>query len=296
MTAASHILIAMRSMTGYGHAVARTEDYTIEVAVKSYNNRYLDIIKNLSTPLVPFEGIIDSAVRNVAERGHVEVSAKLKVLRSSVRINVDEGLLDEYRRAFSIIEDMTGERASVSDYLSIDGIVVPDTEVSSDIYLESFQSALDSALSAFSREKEREGEGTRADLMRLGARFKESLSSIEARSAELEDHYRRLLSEKYEALTGEKGSNPDFMQELAAILVKYSINEEVSRLRVHIAEYDKLVSSDEAVGKKLDFLCQEMQRECNTIASKSQLVEINHAVVSMKDNIEDIREQLRNIE
>ena len=86
------------------------------------------------------------------------------------------------------------------------------------------------------------------------------------------------------------------MQELAAILVKYSINEEVSRLRVHIAEYDKLVSSDEAVGKKLDFLCQEMQRECNTIASKSQLVEINHAVVSMKDNIEDIREQLRNIE
>ena len=276
--------------------MARTEDYTIEVAVKSYNNRYLDIIKNLSTPLVPFEGIIDSAVRNVAERGHVEVSAKLKVLRSSVRINVDEGLLDEYRRAFSIIEDMTGERASVSDYLSIDGIVVPDTEVSSDIYLESFQSALDSALSEFSREKEREGEGTRADLMRLGARFKESLSSIEARSAELEEHYRRLLSEKYEALTGEKGSNPDFMQELAAILVKYSINEEVSRLRVHIAEYDKLVSSDEAVGKKLDFLCQEMQRECNTIASKSQLVEINHAVVSMKDNIEDIREQLRNIE
>ena len=86
------------------------------------------------------------------------------------------------------------------------------------------------------------------------------------------------------------------MTELAAILVRYSINEEVSRLKVHLKEYWKLLSSSEPVGKKLDFLCQEMQRECNTIASKSQLVEINLAVVNMKDNIEDIREQVRNIE
>ena len=113
---------------------------------------------------------------------------------------------------------------------------------------------------------------------------------------ELEEHYRKLLTEKYEALTGEKGNSPDFMQELGALLVRYSINEEISRLNVHIAEYRRLLTLSEPVGKRLDFLCQEMQRECNTIASKSQLVEINLAVVSMKDNIEDIREQLRNIE
>ena len=99
-------------MTGYGHALSRTEDFTIEIVVKSYNNRYLDIIKNMSTPLAPFEGIVDEAVRKVAARGHVEVSAKLRVLRSSAKINVDEGLLDEYMRAFSIIEGRTGRSAA----------------------------------------------------------------------------------------------------------------------------------------------------------------------------------------
>ena len=283
-------------MTGYGHAIARTDDFSIEIVVKSYNNRYLDIIKNLSTPLAPFENTVDSAVRKVAERGHVEVSAKLKVLRSSSRINIDEGLLEEYRSAFSAIEEKVGVSPLFSDYLAVDGIVTPDSDVSSDIYLASFNEALESALEAFSKEKEREGLGTQADLERLGKEFSTSLSSIEARSEELEEHYRKLLTEKYEALTGEKGNSPDFMQELGALLVRYSINEEISRLNVHIAEYRRLLTLSEPVGKRLDFLCQEMQRECNTIASKSQLVEINLAVVSMKDNIEDIREQLRNIE
>ena len=286
----------MKSMTGYGHAVSRTDDYTIEVVAKSYNNRYLDIVKNLPIQLSPFEGLVDSMVKDVAGRGHVEISAKLRILHSSTRINVDEGLLDEYRRAFSVIEEKTGMQASVSDYLTAGGIITPDTEISSDIYLGSFREALESALSALSMEKEREGEGTRKDLEKLGERFGSSLSYIEGRADELEEHFRKLLTEKYEALTGEKGSSPDFMAELGALLVKYSINEELSRLRVHMDEYRRLIASDGPVGKRLDFLCQEMQRECNTIASKSQLVEVNMAVVSMKDNIEDIREQVRNIE
>ena len=286
----------MKSMTGYGHSSVRTDDFSIEVIVKSYNNRYLDIIKNLSSPLSPFEGIVDSAVKSIASRGHIEVNAKLSILRSSVRINVDEGLLDEYRKAFSVIEEKTGAKAQFSDYLSLSDILSVDNSVSGDIYLEPFKKALDEALSGFLHEKEREGEGTRADLERLGSAFSASLGSIEKRADELEEHYRKLLTEKYESLAGEKGNTPDFMHELGAILVKYSINEEVSRLHVHIAEYMRLIASSEPVGKKLDFLCQEMQRECNTIASKSQLVEINLAVVSMKDNIEEIREQLRNIE
>ena len=95
----------------------------------------------------------------------------------------------------------------------------------------------------------------------------------------------------------EKGKDdPRFLSEVAALLVKYSINEECSRLKVHLSEYDKLLESNESVGKKLDFLCQEMNREINTTASKSQMVEINLEVVKMKDALEDIREQARNIE
>ena len=283
-------------MTGYGHAVRRTDDFVIEIVIKSYNNRYLDISKNLSFPLVPFETLVDSRVKEIASRGHIEVSGKLHILRSSVRVNVDEGLLDEYTKAFALIEGRTGVRPTLSDYIAVDGLVSPDSELSSDIYLETFTAALDEALAMLSAEKYREGEGTKADLSRLMDEFESSLASIEARSGELEAHLSSLLMEKYEALTGEKGDSPLFMQELGALLVKYSINEELSRLRVHTSEYRRLLGLAEPVGKKLDFLCQEMQRECNTIASKSQLVEINLAVVSMKDNIEDIREQIRNIE
>ena len=286
----------MRSMTGYGHGTCRTDDFVIEVVVKSYNNRFLDVVKNLSFPLVPFENLVDSRVREVASRGHVEVSGKLHILRSSVRVNVDDGLLEEYMKAFALISGRTGVKPLFSDYLSVEGIVSPDSELSSDIYQEAFVSALDEALSMLSAAKDREGAGTRADLERLMDEFEASLASIEARAEELEAHFRSLLVEKYEALTGEKGDSPLFMQELGALLVRYSINEELSRLRVHTAEYRRLMEIPEPVGKKLDFLCQEMQRECNTIASKSQLVEINLAVVSMKDNIEDIREQIRNIE
>ena len=191
---------------------------------------------------------------------------------------------------------MSGCSGRLSDLLAVDGILTADRNSSADRYREGVESALGDALRMISSEKDREGEGTRRDLEKLGNEFASSLSEIEKHSIELGEHYRKLLEEKYEDLTGRKAGETDFISELGAILVRYSINEEVSRLGVHIEEYRKLISSDEPVGKKLDFLCQEMQRECNTIASKSQLVEINLLVVSMKDDVENIREQIRNIE
>ena len=132
---------------------------------------------------------------------------------------------------------------------------------------------------------------------KLCAKFKASLEIILSKKDEMEEYFKKILLEKYEELLGEKGKDDSrFLSEVAALLVKYSINEECSRLKVHLSEYDKLLESDESVGKKLDFLCQEMNREINTTASKSQMVEINLEVVKMKDALEDIREQARNIE
>ena len=156
----------------------RTDDFVIEIVIKSYNNRYLDISKNLSFPLVPFETLVDSRVKEIASRGHIEVSGKLHILRSSVRVNVDEGLLDEYTKAFALIEGRTGVRSTLSDYIAVDGLVSPDSELSSDIYLETFTAALDEALAMLSAEKDREGEGTKRDLEKLGNEFASSLSAI----------------------------------------------------------------------------------------------------------------------
>ena len=287
----------MRSMTGYGHAFQNFGDWAIECEIRGYNNRYLDIVHNISQALSEYEGFIDERIKEKARRGRVEVSVRLHVLRSSVELSVDEGLVKAYCEAYRRICGIADcPSATVADYASIDGAITAVRASDSAIYRDGLSAVLSEALDAFSAGRIREGEGTRKDLERLGESFSSSLSGIIARSGELEEHYRRLLEEKYEELTGRRAGDGDFMQELGAILVRYSINEEVSRLRVHMDEYRKLIASDEPVGKKLDFLCQEMQRECNTIASKSQLVEINLLVVSMKDDVENIREQIRNIE
>ena len=262
----------MRSMTGYGHWTYRNGSFAIEASAKSYNNRYLDISCYLSPALQAFESHIDEEIRKAVGRGHIDISMKLHMIQSEVSLNLDRGLLSSYISIYGDIAEATGCRPSFSDY------------------------GLSHCLAMLCEAKDREGEGTRQDLERLARSFEDSLAAIEARSSELGEHYSRLLQEKFDRLSGEKPDQSVFMTELAAILVRYSINEELSRLKVHLKEYHKLLAADEPVGKKLDFLCQEMQRECNTIASKSQLVEINLAVVSMKDNIEDIREQVRNIE
>ena len=286
----------MRSMTGYGHWIYRSESFIIEAEAKSYNNRYLDISKYLSAALQPFESYADEEVRRYVSRGHVEISLKLKMLESEPALNLDKGLLASYIGIYSEIEKATGCHPSFSDYASIGNLIEQDKEMSEDVFRPGVEECLSHILMMLSEAKDREGEGTRQNLEKLGREFESSLAAIEARSGELEAHYSKLLQEKFASLSGEKPDQSVFMTELAAILVRYSINEEISRLRVHLREYWKLLSASEPVGKRLDFLCQEMQRECNTIASKSQLVEINLSVVSMKDNIEDIREQVRNIE
>lgn len=286
----------MRSMTGYGHWAYRADGYVIESEIKSYNNRYLEISKYLSPVLQVYESHIDEKIKSVAKRGHIEFSLKLRMLESEETLSLDKGLLSSYISVFSEIGEETGLKPAFSDYASIDGLIAHDKETDAERYKEGLDECLEHCLSMLDEAKDREGEGTKQDLSKLGSSFEESLEFVEARADELEEHYSKLLQDKFSKLSGDKPDQAVFMTELAAILVRYSINEEVSRLKVHLKEYWKLLSSSEPVGKKLDFLCQEMQRECNTIASKSQLVEINLAVVNMKDNIEDIREQVRNIE
>lgn len=287
----------MKSMTGYGYGQYKGDDYSIEIEIKSYNNRYLDISHNINPFLSSFEMYIDDEIKMVANRGHLDVSVRLKVLKSPNTLSVDSALLSEYEKAFSVISEATGLRPTFSDYSSLEGVVVVDKNSDQSVYKEGVEKALEECLGQFEASKLADGKGTEADLRRLGTNFKNAVDYIESKSGELESFFKNMLLSKYEELTGEIGKDdPRFMTEVAALLVKYSINEEISRLGTHIKEYFRLLDQDEPVGKRLDFLAQEMNRECNTIASKSQLVDINMQVVILKDNLENIREQIRNIE
>ncbi len=287
----------MKSMTGYGYGVFKGEEYTVEIEIKSYNNRYLEIFHNINQLLSSFENYIDSEIKKVASRGHLEVSVKLKVLRTNETLVLDHLLLNEYMNVFREIEKATGKTPSFSDYSSIEGMIVSDRNTDQSVYIDGVESALKAAISMLDDTKHRDGDGTKKDLVRLGQNFEEAVNFVDSKSEELEEYFKAILLKKYQELLIEKDSDDSrFMAEVAALLVKYSINEEVSRLKTHIKEYKRLLEDSSPVGKQLDFLCQEMNRECNTIASKSQLAEINLQVVKMKDNLENIREQIRNIE
>ena len=288
----------MKSMTGYGHSIYKSSDYILEVEIKSYNNRYLDISHTINPLLSSYETYVDDEIKKTVSRGHLDVSLKLKTLTMPSELVLDENLLTQYKNSIERISTLTG--AALPDagfYTTLEGVISNTRTVDQDFYKEGVESATREALSMLDENKKREGEGTKKDLEKLGAKFKASLEIILSKKDEMEEYFKKILLEKYEELLGEKGKDdPRFLSEVAALLVKYSINEECSRLKVHLSEYDKLLESDESVGKKLDFLCQEMNREINTTASKSQMVEINLEVVKMKDALEDIREQARNIE
>ena len=288
----------MKSMTGYGHSIYKSSDYILEVEIKSYNNRYLDISHTINPLLSSYETYVDDEIKKTVSRGHLDVSLKLRTLSMPSELVLDENLLTQYKNSIERISTLTG--AALPDagfYTTLEGVISNTRTVDQDYYKEGVESATREALAMLDENKKREGEGTKKDLEKLGAKFKASLEIILNKKDEMEEYFKKILLEKYEELLGEKGKDdPRFLSEVAALLVKYSINEECSRLKVHLSEYDKLLESDESVGKKLDFLCQEMNREINTTASKSQMVEINLEVVKMKDALEDIREQARNIE
>jgi uncharacterized protein (TIGR00255 family) len=289
----------MLSMTGYGYAERLTDDFLLTVEVKSYNNRYLEIVHTLPNSLSRFEQEMDRRIKEVVSRGRVELSVRLKQINIDLNLHVDEGVLLQYRKAFERISQLVGanQEPSLGDYLAAEGVVVSvrDTEVSR--YEAPLMELLDQALLQFRESKEREGAATRDDLVRLARQLEDGLGVVVSYAGTLEQKLKDNLITRFDEMLGSKGYDENrFMQEVAILLSKYSVNEEIVRLQTHIEALESLLDVSDPVGKRLDFLSQEMNREINTIGSKSILVEINQQVVQMKDSLENIREQVRNIE
>jgi uncharacterized protein (TIGR00255 family) len=286
-------------MTGYGYAERLTPGFLMTVEVKSYNNRYLDINHNIPFFLSRFEIAIDNLIKEATTRGHVDVNIRVRQLSSDIELHIDEDAVRRYGEAFEKILSLAGiaKQPELKDYLAVEGVITNLKDTDANRYEQPLMELLAQALMDFSASKLREGEATRKDLLRLGNELKGALDTVRTYAASLESRLKENLINRFEELLGAKGYDENrFLQEVAILLTKYSINEELMRLETHICEYQKLLGQKDAVGKRLDFLSQEMNREINTIGSKSIIVEVNQQVVSMKDSLENIREQLRNIE
>lgn len=289
-------------MTGYGYAEYGCENFTLTLEMKSYNNRYLDISYNAPSALSSFETEVTDRIKEICARGHVDVSFKLRTLKQMAVVSVDEDAASSYAKAASRVAQICKAEGldasfSLSDVLNQEGVLTDIRQETADTYKDAVQSCLSTALAALDQSRRREGDATRADLEKMIDGIEKSLNSVRSHAAELENQIKCGLKKRIDEMLGDKDYDENrVLTEVAVLLMKYTVNEEISRLDTHIKEFRRLLGLDEAVGKRADFLCQEMNREINTIGSKSQMVEVSLAVVDMKDCLENIREQVRNIE
>ena len=292
----------MKSMTAYGYAEYQTESYILTMELKSYNNRYLDISYYAPAVLGAYEAEITNLIKEYAQRGHIDLSIKIKNLKSNASLQLDEALASAYLEAIKKVQTLAKEQDVVlnvrmADIISQEGVL---SSIKAD-GLEAYRAGLDycsaEVMKQFSEAKAREGLATCKDLTAMIDSLAASLEVVKANVSKLDEMIKTNLVNRIHEMLGDQNYDENrILTEVAVMLNRYTINEETVRLTTHIAEFRKLLASEEPVGKKMDFLSQEMNREINTIGSKSQMVEVNLQVVNMKDCLENIREQVRNIE
>jgi len=292
----------MKSMTAYGYAEFQTPNYILTMELKSYNNRFLEISYNSPSYLSAYENEITTMLKEHAQRGHIEVALRVKNLKSNIELHLDEDLANSYLDAIGKINTLAANKgisldANMADILLQEGVLSSIKTDSLEFYRSGLTHCSLEVIKQFDTAKEREGKATQKDLTSMINSLENSLSIVKDNVSKLELMIKDNLLSRINEMLGDANYDENrILTEVAVMLNRFTINEEVVRLTTHIAEFHKLLESNEAVGKRLDFLSQEMNREINTIGSKSQIVEVNLQVVNMKDCLENIREQVRNIE
>jgi uncharacterized protein (TIGR00255 family) len=288
----------MKSMTGFGYAEFQDEDRQISLELKSYNNRYLDIHVNLPSSLTMLEPRFREYLAARVERGKVELGVRYRKLQDNLSFSVDVKSIANYVEVLHEIQVAAGveDNINLSHILEIEDLVKARRDVDPEAMWSASEPLLDKVFSDFDTARTIEGKFTMESIMSNLSVIREAAEMFRAKSGELESGIRDGLMERFEQVLGNRIDEDRVLAETAVLLVKFSIEEEISRLFGHLDVFVQTSGQDGTVGKKLDFLCQELNRELNTVGSKSTLYEINHKVVDAKDALENIREQLRNVE
>ena len=287
----------MVSMTGYGYEEVSSEQAVVSVEIKSVNSRFLDLTVNLPPYLNALESFFRAKITEKVIRGKVDVFIRVKELESDAEILADVGAAKSYLSAIKKVAEATGYSTEIPLSLLVSQPGVLNTNKSYDVekYKAMVEPVFDAALKKFLADTEREGANMKADLEAKLSKLEKCAAFFKEWQPKMEGYFKETITKKFNELLGDGADQNRIMTETAAMLVKYTINEEIVRLHSHLAAMRAELNNNPYPGKKLDFLCQEANREINTIGSKNQFAEVGAMVVEAKDSLENIREQSKNV-
>ena len=292
----------IRSMTGFGHGeVSNDKNQKVTVEMKSVNHRYCDISLKLPKKLAMFEANIRNIMKEYASRGKIDIYVSYEDLsETAVSLHYNQAMAEEYMQVFKKMqEDFNIETKITAEALAKYPEVVTIEEVQQDeeVWWELLEAALRQAAEKFVETRTIEGANLKRDLLGKLDQMAADVTFIEERSPQIIAEYRSKLEEKVkEFLEDSTIEENRIAAEVTLYADKIAVDEEIVRLQSHISSMTDVLESDESIGRKLDFMAQAMNREANTILSKSSDVDLADHAIELKTNVEKVREQIQNIE
>lgn len=290
-----------KSMTGYGRAGELIGKLNISAEIKSVNARYLEFYPKISKAYSFLEEKIRAYIQETISRGKVEMSLVIDSLaENDVIVEINHSLAKGYYDACQELSAVYGLK--IDDSVSVltshtDIFTVRKAPADEDAIWEAVKVVLEKAVASFISMRECEGERLKNDILGRGEHILELVSFVESRSPQtVREYHEKMIARMRDLLQDAKVDEQRLLTEAAVFADKVAVDEETVRLRSHIAQLGEIFKSNEPIGRKLDFLVQEINREANTIGSKAQDVDIAKAVIEIKAEVEKIREQVQNIE
>jgi uncharacterized protein (TIGR00255 family) len=292
----------MKSMTGFGRGSSVAENYAVSVDLKTVNNRFLDIHLRIGPELAALEGAIKRRISNRLSRGRVDVTITFE-RTGEIAYEINRPLVSGFISAMKLMQkefNLQGD-PDINVIARLPGAMQPAKDGLDATMTNGIDAAIDEALNELEQMREREGEELRSEmLMRIG-QIEQQIPVIENLAERLTDSYRARLQKRVAELLARDGQSIELdagrlAQEVAYLADRSDISEEIARLRSHLVQFGETVVASGETGKRLDFLLQELNREANTVLSKSTDLSIKEAGLVIKAEVEKLREQVQNVE
>jgi uncharacterized protein (TIGR00255 family) len=292
----------MKSMTGFGRGAVSDKNFAVSVEIKTVNNRFLDLNLRLANELQSLEANLRRLIQNRLSRGRIDVFVNYE-RASEIVYELNRPLISGYLSALKEMQNefsLSGE-PDLNLIARLPNSLQTKTEDVSDEFTDGFETAVKVALDELEKMREVEGESLKKELEMRLSEIEKQLPKIEAEMDTVADEYRLRLNKRITNLLEKSDSQIEIdqarlAQEVAYLADRSDISEEITRLKSHIEQFRAIMSEEKEVGKRLDFLTQEFNREANTIASKTNNLIVKESALNIKSEIEKMREQVQNVE